>query len=414
MIIIATCLDPITDVPYELRKFGRFSDSLYLSLPDVQCRREILSSLDLPIALESKDETLQHLSERTHAYNINDLRQLVSLTMKKWRHANATPSEPQSEPAIPLEMFTRALKEIRPTAMHDINVKPPPIQWDDICGQDGVKEELRLALYMTTASLDDLGRFNLSRLKGVLLYGPPGCSKTMAAQALAATSGFNFFAIKAAQLVNMYVGETERAIRQLFQRARDLAPSILFFDEFDSIGGQRSGFGSSNNGGSGGPGHSGLNVVTTFLTEMDGFEALEGVLVLAATNRPQTLDPALLRPGRFDKIIYVGPPDRAAREAIFRQGTSRSRLQDGDIAALADATDGYSGAEIKAICVMAGTAALRRAGVGKLGGTAALDAGEDQGVTVDDLKKAITWQRKQITADMLKSYHDWEELFRKY
>lgn len=223
----------------------------------------------------------------------------------------------------------------------------------------------------------------------------------MAAQALATEADLNFFAVKGAELLNMYVGESERQIRQLFQRAREAAPSIIFFDEIDSIGGQRSGFGGGATSGGGG---SGLNVLTTLLNEMQGFEQTQGVLVLAATNRPQALDPALLRPGRFDKLIYVRPPDEAAREAIFRKFVAtRSTAPDVDEKKLADETKGFSGAEIARICSDAGLAAWRRDATSE----------EGQGITMEDLTKVISVAPRMITPEMLEAYEGWAKKFLK-
>lgn len=223
----------------------------------------------------------------------------------------------------------------------------------------------------------------------------------MAAQALATEADLNFFAVKGAELLNMYVGESERQIRQLFQRARDAAPSIIFFDEIDSIGGQRSGFGS---GGASSSSGSGLNVLTTLLNEMQGFEQTQGVLVLAATNRPQALDPALLRPGRFDKLIYVRPPDEAARVAIFRKfAATRNAAPDVDVLELARETEGFSGAEVARICSDAGLNAWWR------------DAKSEaaKGITMDDLRQEIEGAPRMITKDMLDAYDSWAKKFLK-
>lgn len=177
----------------------------------------------------------------------------------------------------------------------------------------------------------------MSPQKGILLYGPPGCSKTLIAQAVANQGGLNFLAVKGAELLNMYVGESERAIREVFRKARAASPSVVFFDEVDSIG--RSDRGSGHT--------SGLNVVTTLLNEMDGIESLSNVLVLAATNAPEVLDPALMRPGRMDTILYVGPPNLTARREILNiKAKGRPMENDVDFESLAVKTDGYSGAEV--------------------------------------------------------------------
>ncbi|AEO66938.1 uncharacterized protein THITE_2115523 [Thermothielavioides terrestris NRRL 8126] len=437
VVVVATCLDYTTDVPKDLKDPGRFTSEIYLPLPDVDSRREILASFDLRVTPDQEQDLLRHLSERTHAYNGKDLRRLVGeahqiACIRSRGTSAAPPDEPQmngvsshdgdqvedgatSTPApftcLPAD-YHEALRLVRPSAMHDINLKPPPVRWDDIGGQESVKKSLRRAVRLSSEPPEILSRVFDRPPKGFLLYGPPGCSKTMAAQAMATESGLNFFAVKGAELLNMYVGETERAVRRLFQRAREVSPSMIFFDEIDSIAGQRSGFGSSPSSsssssspsGPGGGSSHGVNVLTTLLNEMDGFEALHGVVVLAATNRPQALDPALLRPGRFDELIYVSPPDAAARRAIFAKVAARRRMHpDVDVDRLARDTDGYSGAEIMGICAAAGAAAYER-----------YEAGGELVITMHDLESAIRNQKKQITKEMLNGYEEWERQFRKY
>jgi AAA family ATPase len=230
-------------------------------------------------------------------------------------------------------------------------------------------------------------RIGASAKKGLLLYGPPGCSKTLSAQAMATEIGFNFFAVKGAELLNMYVGESERAVRDIFARARAASPSIIFFDEIESIGSKREG--SRNNG---------VNVLTTLLNEMDGIETLKGVTVLAATNQPQALDLALLRPGRFDKLLYVAPPDLAGREEILRVRKRTMDLADDvDIAELARLTDGYSGAELVGICQTACDEVIEKCEM----------AGEELQVHMQDFLKAIKLVKKQITPELIEGYERW-------
>ena len=183
--------------------------------------------------------------------------------------------------------------------------------------------------------------------RGLLLYGPPGCSKTLIAKALATEADFNFIAVKGAELLSMYVGESERAVREVFRKARAASPSIVFFDEIDALGASRE------------TGNGGLNVLTTLLNELDGIEDLKGVFVLAATNNPAILDPALIRPGRFSKLFYIGLPDVAARADIIRLRLRKvNHDEDIDVSELARATEGYSGAEVVEICQKAGEAAM--------------------------------------------------------
>jgi AAA family ATPase len=427
VVVVATCLDYTTDVPPDLKDPQRLDTEIYIPMPDSDGRRDILASFGLGVAPGEEEDLLRHLSERTHAYNGKDLRRLVKQAQRigRIRHRKtstfspdtglATPSSDNGEhqdgaisPAAPVYQhpsdYHEALRLVRPSAMHDINLKPPPIRWDDIGGQDSVKLSLRRAVRLSVQSPEILARFFERPPKGFLLYGPPGCSKTMAAQAMATESGLNFFAVKGAELLNMYVGESERAVRRLFQRAREVSPSMIFFDEIDSIAGQRSGFSHSSASSSSSGGHSGVNVLTTLLNEMDGFEALHGVVVLAATNRPQALDPALLRPGRFDELIYVSPPDHDARRAIFAKVAAQRKMHpDVDIDRLAQETEGYSGAEIKGICAAAGVAAYDRFEEGGIGE-----------IMMQDLEKAIRNQKRQITPEMLKGFEEWERQFRKF
>jgi AAA family ATPase len=224
--------------------------------------------------------------------------------------------------------------------------------------------------------------------KGILLYGPPGCSKTLSAQAMATEVGFNFFAVKGAELLNMYVGESEKAVRDVFARARGASPSIIFFDEIESIGSKREN--GRNNG---------VNVLTTLLNEMDGIETLKGVMVLAATNQPQALDLALLRPGRFDKLLYVAPPDLAGREAILRVRTRKMDIADDvDIPELASLTDGYSGAETVSICQTACDYVHERCLETQV---------RDLKIGMEDFRTAIKTVKKQITPEMVQGYERW-------
>ena len=229
-------------------------------------------------------------------------------------------------------------------------------------------------------------RLGLHPKKGLLLYGPPGCSKTLVAKAIATESDLNFIAVKGAQLLNMYVGESERAVREVFRKARSASPSIIFFDEIDALGRSRD------------EGNAGVNVLTTLLNELDGIEDLKDVFVLAATNNPSVLDPALIRPGRITSLVYVGLPDFGARAEIL-QLKLRPIVSDLsiDINELAHATEGFTGAEIVEICQEVGFTALEKQ----------VETGLQQSITLNMMMEVIRKTEKGITANQLNQYIDW-------
>ncbi|KAH7328388.1 AAA family ATPase [Stachybotrys elegans] len=402
VVIVATCEDYATDVPVALQENHTFSRHIALPNPGPKERLEILRSFEFFTGDDEEEQVLQLLAQKTHAYNPRDLRKLAGYAVEEFGFRLRAWEEGQvsEKPRLSVDDANKALTAVGPSAMRDINLKPPIIHWQDIGGQDDVKGALK-RMIMLTKHQKMSTEFLKQPPKGLLLFGPPGCSKTLSAQAMATESGFNFFAVKGAELLNMYVGESERAIRQLFTRARAASPSIIFFDEIDSIGGQR-GEGGSRSSGS-------VNMLTTLLTEMDGFESLRGVLILAATNRPQSIDSALLRQGRFDQILYVGLPDHATREAIFNVNLRHLRTQDINVTELATRTAGHSGAEITGICQKAGMAVL----------WPYLEALETNGegeaplpsITMDNFLAAIKGSRRGVTAEMLEEYRAWEEKF---
>lgn len=224
--------------------------------------------------------------------------------------------------------------------------------------------------------------------KGLLLYGPPGCSKTLIAKAVATEAGLNFIAIKGGELLSMYVGESERAMRDVFRKARAASPSIIFFDEIDAIGSAR---GEGNS-------HGGLNVLTTLLNEMDGIEILKGVFVLAATNKPEVLDPALMRPGRIDTILYVGLPDFETRKEIMQIRIRRMDVKkEVSVEELAGKTEGYSGAEMVDICQRASFAALKEQE----------DTGVSQQISPHHFDSAMAEVAPMTTPEMLSNFKAW-------
>ncbi|XP_023372348.1 spermatogenesis-associated protein 5 [Otolemur garnettii] len=265
------------------------------------------------------------------------------------------PTLPDSKVAgvvkITLNDFLQAMNAIRPSAMREVAIDVPNVSWSDIGGLENIKLKLKQAIEWPLKHPESFIRMGIQPPKGVLLYGPPGCSKTMIAKALASESGLNFLAIKGPELMNKYVGESERAVREIFRKARAVAPSIIFFDELDALAVER--------GSSSGAGNVADRVLAQLLTEMDGIEQLKDVTILAATNRPDRIDKALMRPGRIDRIIYVPLPDAATRREIFNlQFHSMPISDDVDLNELVLQTDTYSGAEIIAMCREAALLAL--------------------------------------------------------
>ncbi|TWU72723.1 AAA+-type ATPase [Metarhizium rileyi] len=411
VVVVTTCLDYMTDVPAKLQKRSRFRENIALPIPRASERLEILNFFDPPVLPAEKRACLDSVAQKTHAYNGDDLANLV-LNAKKilGNRLDEEGVDPASagEQFLSTEDMEQALRITRPTAMHDINLKPPTIHWQDVGGQESLKKVLNRMIKNTKNTNPSSRHVLRNPPKGLLLYGPPGCSKTLSAQAMATESGFNFFAVKGAELLNMYVGESERAVRTLFERARAASPSIIFFDEIDSIGGQRgSGPGSGSGSSTAARSTGAVNMLTTLLTEMDGFESLTGVLVLAATNRPEAMDPALMRPGRFDQVLYVGPPDQPAREAVFTVHLKGLAVAgDVDIKEAARLADGYSGAEIKAICNEAGLAVLDRYDDDDTG-LAKLEIG------MGDLVAAMERTPRNITSFMINGYENWSRQFKR-
>jgi transitional endoplasmic reticulum ATPase len=343
-----------------LRRPGRFDREIEIGVPDKQGRLEILQihTRNMPLA---KDVDLNRLAEMTHGFVGADLAALCrEAAMKALRRY--LPKIDLSQERIPLEVleqlevtmqdFLEAYKEVTPSALREVYVEIPNVEWSDIGGLEQVKQELREAVEWPIKHPEAFKRMGIKPPKGILLYGPPGCGKTLLAKAVATESEANFITIKGPEIFSKWVGESEKAIREIFRKARQAAPCIVFIDEIDAIAPRRgSGIGDS---------HVTDRVVNQLLTEMDGIEDLKGVVVIAATNRPDILDPALLRPGRFDRLIYVPLPDARAREEIFKIHLRGKPLdKDVDIQKLVSLTEGYTGADIAALCNTAAMIALR-------------------------------------------------------
>ncbi len=343
-----------------LRRPGRFDREISIGVPSKEGRHEILKihTRNMPL---TEDVKLSRLAEVTHGFVGADLSILCKeAAMNVLRRLLPTINLKEKEP-IPKEVleklrvtdadFRAALKIVRPSALREILVETPNVKWSDVGGLTSLKEELKEAVEWPLKYQEAFKRIGIRPPKGILMYGPPGTGKTLLAKAIATESEANFIHIKGPSLLNMWVGESERGLRKIFEKARQVAPSIIFFDEIDSIAPKRGRtFGDKVT----------ERMVTTLLAEMDGMEAQNDVLVIAATNRPDMLDPALLRPGRFDKIISTMIPDKKTRLEIFKIHTSKMPLtKDVNLEKLAEETQNYVGADIEAVCREAGINSLR-------------------------------------------------------
>ncbi len=354
------------------------------------------------VHLKGVAKDLENISNITHGFVGADLASLAKeaamvvlrrlLPDLKYDEEEAIPNDVLEKLRITMNDFKEALKFVRPSAMREVLVEVPNVKWETIGGLDEVKQELKEAVEWPLKHPDAFKRLGVSPPKGILLYGPPGTGKTMLAKAVANESEANFILVNGPSLLSKWVGESEKAVRKIFEKARQTAPTIIFFDEIDSLAPRR-GLSSDS--------HVTERVVNQLLSEIDGLEALHDVVIVGATNRPDIIDPALLRPGRFDRIILVPPPDQKAREQIFKVHTKYMPLtKDVDIRELAAKTEGYVGADIESICREAAIMVLRK-------DIKAIEVG------LDHFNTAREKVRPSATKEIEKAYRELEENFTK-
>jgi transitional endoplasmic reticulum ATPase len=392
-----------------LRRPGRFDRELEIGVPDETGRLEILHihSRGMPLTAEGEGKVdLQHLAKITHGFVGADLNALCrEAAMKALRRYlpkfNLEDEEIPQDVLDELEVhngdFLEALKEIQPSAVREVFIEVPDVKWSDIGGLHEAKQELKEVVEWPLKKPESFRRLGITPPKGVLVFGPPGCGKTLLARAVATESEANFISVKGPELISKWVGESEKAIREVFRKARTAAPAIIFFDEIDALAPTR---------GAGGDGPGGVHnqrVISQLLTEMDGLESMKDIVVIAATNRPDLIDKALLRTGRFDRFVYVDAPDADSRQAIFEIYTEGMPLDDNvmeQMSKLVEITENYVGGDIEAICREAGMRALR-------------ENMDTKKVGWKHFEDAIESVHSSVTKEMLERYRKMDQTLRR-
>jgi|RhiMetdeSRZDD1v2_1073273.scaffolds.fasta_scaffold00616_8 transitional endoplasmic reticulum ATPase len=360
-VVVIGATNRVNAVDPALRRPGRFDREIEIGVPDRNGRLEILQihTRGMPLA---KDVNLEKLADISHGFVGADLQSLSKeaaigalrkILPEIDLSSESIPAETLRKIIVTMQDFMDVVKEMEPSAMREVFVEVPDVKWEDIGGLSSIKQELQEAVEWPLKYQGVFTYADAVPPKGILLYGPPGTGKTLIAKAAANESEANFISIKGPELLSKWVGESEKGVREVFRKARQAAPCIIFFDEVDAIAPRRG-------GGLGGDSHVTERLISQLLTELDGLEILTNVIVIAATNRPDIIDPALLRPGRFDRLLYVPPPDRDSRLQIITIHTKRKPLaEDVILEQLADHTDGYTGADIASLSSAAVMLALR-------------------------------------------------------
>jgi len=374
-----------------LRRPGRFDREIEIGIPDEEGRLAILNIHTRGMPIDEKVD-LKAISKITHGFVGADLEFLAKeAAMRSLRRImpeidldqEKISQEILQKIQITNEDFLDALKEVRPSALREVLIQTPNVTWDDVGGLESLKEELREAIEWPIKHKDAFDYVNVETPKGILLHGPTGTGKTLIAKAVAKMTESNFISIKGPELLSKWVGESEKGVREIFRKARLAAPCIIFLDEVDALVPRRGGSSDS---------HVTANVVSQILTEIDGLEELHNVLIIGATNRLDIVDPAILRPGRFDRIIEVPLPDAKGRSNIFKIHTKKKPLaKDVDLEKIVERTNGFSGAEIAAITNRAGIAALKRYVNGKSSSVKEIE------ITQNDLIDAIRKVKPKIS-----------------
>jgi len=398
-VVVIGATNRVDSVDPALRRPGRFDREIDIGVPDEVGRKEILQIHTRGMPL-SDDVSLDHLADETHGFVGADIESLTKeAAMKALRRYlpeidlddEEVPPSLIDRMIVKRDDFSGALTEVEPSAMREVLVELPKISWEDVGGLSGAQEQVQESVEWPLTSPEKFDRMGVDAPKGVLLYGPPGTGKTLMAKAVANETNANFISVRGPQLLSKWVGESEKAIRQTFRKARQVSPTIIFFDELDSLApsrGQEMGNNVSE------------RVVNQLLTELDGLEDMGDVMVIGATNRPDMIDPALLRSGRFDRLVMIGQPDQEGREQILDIHTQDTPLApDVSLREIAEITDGYVGSDLEGIAREAAIEALR-------------DDDDAEEVEMKHFRRALESVRPTINDDILAYYEEIEEQFK--
>ena len=383
-----------------LRRPGRFDREIEVGVPDKNGRNEIVEVHTRGMPL-SDDIDREWILENTYGFVGADISALVrEAAMKALRRylpeidldAEVIPPEVLEKMEVIMADFKLAIKEVEPSALREIYVEIPETGWNEVGGLDEIKERLKESVEWPLTKPDLFTHFGIKPPRGIVLFGAPGTGKTLLAKAIANEAKANFISVKGPEMISKWVGESERGIREIFKKAKQASPSIIFLDEFESIAHARSS--SSGMGGQGGS-HSGNRVVNQLLASMDGIESLDGVIVVAATNRPEMIDPALIRSGRFERVLHVPPPDSKAIKEIFSIHSKNMPLGKFNLNDISKKMAGYTGADVESVCREAALTAMRES---------------KKTVTKTHFEKALNMVRPTVNDDMLEYYQKMESL----
>ncbi|MFB6302050.1 MAG: CDC48 family AAA ATPase [Haloferacaceae archaeon] len=412
-VVVIGATNRVDAIDPALRRGGRFDREIEIGVPDRDGRKEILQVHTRTMPLVD-DIDLDKYADNTHGFVGADLESLAKeAAMNALRRvrpqidleADEIDAEVLDSLQVTTQDFKQALKGIEPSALREVFVEVPDVTWDEVGGLMDTQERLRETIQWPLEYPEVFQQMDMESAKGVLLYGPPGTGKTLLAKAVANEADSNFISVKGPELLNKYVGESEKGVREVFSKARENAPTVVFFDEIDAIATERG----QNTGDSG----VSERVVSQLLTELDGLEALEDVVVIATTNRPDLIDSALLRPGRLDRHVHVPVPDEAARRKIFEVHTRHKPLADDvDPDRLARRTEGYVGADIEAVCREASMAASREF----INSVSREEIEESLGnvrITMDHFQTALDEVNPSVTDETRERYEEIEQRFKR-